>query len=409
MKKALIIAAASVTAIATPASIYAAKRLDTSSVAPTIVSDSEEWSKKASISVSTDATFGGSELDHYEYCISTADSAEDCEWKTSSVNTVRVRNLGTSYIWFRGVSKYGVISDISNYVITRIDRTKPTAAAEITTTTSTIAIAVTATDESDIKSYEYSINNSEYVTDGENHTFDGLDAGTTYNIKIKTTDLAGNSKYLSYDTTTVSNIITNKATKVSTKNSRSSQNLNNVAKASKHEKPEISDESKDNIEKIKEKNNKSNIDKNNDELLIEITENNGQTESSERAENSERTEDNEQTENQADIGTDNETEEIVVCEDSIVASHTETENNAEDINNEENSPDQEELASNSECVQAQTPKDDGDDPSNLAPSEQSEEDGDSDENNEYSNAEELDVDDSLIEKEDDSDADGDTL
>lgn len=237
MKKALLITAATVVAIATPTSIYAIKRLDTSSTAPTIVSSDEGWSKTVTVRADIDATFGGSDLDYYEYCISDTDSVDDCEWKTSSVNTVRVRNSGTSYVWFRGVSKYGVIGRISNYVITRIDRAKPEASAEITTTSSSITIVVAATDNSGIKSFEYSIDGSEFVADSESHTFDGLDAGTSYNIKIKITDLAGNTKYLSYSATTTSLIFGEKVDKSTSKSGRSVQNVQ-VSKVTGRKKPE---------------------------------------------------------------------------------------------------------------------------------------------------------------------------
>ncbi len=207
MKKRVIIIPAAILAIATPATIVTAKHLDRSSTAPIIKSNAENWSKTATVTVATAATFGGSGLDHYEYCINDVDNTDNCDWKISTVETVRVRNLGTSYVWLRAVSEYGVVSDISNYVLTRVDRNKPTATSENTVTTSSITVTVTATDDSDIKSYEYSINDSAYVADGASHTFTDLTAGTQYAIKVKVTDLAGNTKILSLTETTNSPVI----------------------------------------------------------------------------------------------------------------------------------------------------------------------------------------------------------
>lgn len=211
MKKRIIVISAAALAIATPAAVIGAKHLDTSSTAPVLKSSAENWSKTANVSVATSATFGGSDLDHYEYCISSTDNIDDCEWKISSVETVRVRNLGTSYVWMRAVSKYGVISDISDYVLTRVDRNKPEASATDEISTNSITVAVTAADDFGVKSYEYAINDSDYVTDGANHTFDGLTSGTTYNIKVRITDLAGNTKYLSYQQSTSSPATTRSA------------------------------------------------------------------------------------------------------------------------------------------------------------------------------------------------------
>lgn len=101
MKKRAIAISAAIIAIVTPTSIVTAKLLDTSSAAPIIKSSAEDWSKTATVSVETDATFGGSALDHYEYCISDTDNLDDCEWKTISVGTVRIRNFGMSYVWLR--------------------------------------------------------------------------------------------------------------------------------------------------------------------------------------------------------------------------------------------------------------------------------------------------------------------
>lgn len=328
MKKAFLITATAVVAIATPTSIYAIKRLDTSSTAPSITSNSEDWTKTATIVATTDATFGGSGLDHYEYCISSTDTTDNCEWKISSVNAIRVRNLGTSYIWLRGVSEYGVISDISNYAITRIDRTKPEATAEITTTTSSINVAIAATDDSGIKGYEYSINDSEYIADSENHTFDELSAGTTYRIKIKITDLAGNTKYLSYDATTVSIILINRNNRVANRSNRNVQIANN-AKAEERKKLERNEQGRKNEEMVEEVSDNNTEDTLDDEELTNINED-GEQESGETVAD--------------DTESAKSAEESIICEDDDDSSEVE--------DNEETASYQTELVDDLESVEA---------------------------------------------------------
>lgn len=205
MKKAAIVIPVMLVAATVPTSAFILRKLDKTSIAPTIKAATDGWSTNATISVVEPATFGGSALAHYEYCISDTDDISTCNWKTTSVTDVRVRISGISYVWLRGVSEDGVISDASNKVTVKIDREKPDSSAELSTTTSSIIITISADDDSGIASYMYSINDGDYVEDGKKHTFSGLSAGTEYSIKVKVTDLAGNTKYLSYKQSTTSN------------------------------------------------------------------------------------------------------------------------------------------------------------------------------------------------------------
>ena len=197
MKKRVIIIPVVTIAIATPIAVTAARYYDTSSTPPEIKSNAEEWSTSATVSITKDATFGGLDLDYYEYCISDSDTADDCDWKTSSVSSIRVRNSGTSYVWLRAVSKSGVYSEISDYVITKVDREKPSASTTVSTNgSSSITIKVSASDNVEVAKYEYSINGDDYISDGNAHTFTGLAVDTEYTIKVKVSDPAGNTKYL---------------------------------------------------------------------------------------------------------------------------------------------------------------------------------------------------------------------
>lgn len=203
MKKRLIVPAAVLAVLATPGVIYGSKMLDTSSVAPSITSSIEDWSNNAAvISISDPAYFGGLGLDHYEYCVSTVADIDTCEWKTTSVMNIRIRNSGISYVWVRGISKNNVITDASNLVTTKIDRTKPDGSVSFSATTNTITATVAAEDNNAVTSIAYSIDGSDYIVGEEEYTFDNLVSGTEYTIKIKITDIAGNIRYLSYKQST---------------------------------------------------------------------------------------------------------------------------------------------------------------------------------------------------------------
>ena len=109
--------------------------------------------------------------------------------------------------------------------ITNIDKTAPTTTAPTITeiTKNSLAVQNNQTDsESGIATYYYSINNGSWVSStSSSYTFTGLQSGTTYSIKTKLTDKAGNSSETSaisektkFDVVTVSEAVLNGNIKV---------------------------------------------------------------------------------------------------------------------------------------------------------------------------------------------------
>ena len=88
----------------------------------------------------------------------------------------------------------------------KVDQEKPNVTISSTTETEdSITINLSGRDShSGIQSYKYSINNGTYIqTTSNSHTFTGLKAGTSYNIKVQSVDKAGNvSDEVTKDVTT---------------------------------------------------------------------------------------------------------------------------------------------------------------------------------------------------------------
>ena len=88
----------------------------------------------------------------------------------------------------------------------KVDQEKPNVTISSTTETEdSITINVSGRDShSGIQSYKYSINNGTYIqTTSNSHTFTGLEAGTSYHIKVQSVDKAGNiSDEVTKDVTT---------------------------------------------------------------------------------------------------------------------------------------------------------------------------------------------------------------
>ncbi len=221
MKKRTVIIPIAALAVVVPSGIFIAKKLDTSSTAPVISANTEDWTNSAVVSVTEAASFGGSSLKNYQYCVNSEDSLENCSWKDTSVTDIRVRNSGISYVWVRGIAENELVTDASNRVTVKVDRDKPEASTNVATTTSSIEVKVATTDTSGIASYMYSINDSDYVKGDSSYIFGSLTAGTGYTVKIKITDLAGNTKYITLNPSTNS-VATTKRSSSKTKMSTSS-------------------------------------------------------------------------------------------------------------------------------------------------------------------------------------------
>lgn len=192
-----IIIPATVIAAATPAAFGICHFFDQGSIAPKITANSTEWVKKATVSIESAASFTSDTLDHYEYCISDNSSSKNCAWRSTTDSQISIINAGTSYVRFRGISSRNFITAESNTVKVLIDRTKPEAEASVDTDENSISITIDASDElSGIESYYYSLDGTEYLEGSQTYHFSDLVAGSSHNVKIKITDKAGNTRYL---------------------------------------------------------------------------------------------------------------------------------------------------------------------------------------------------------------------
>ncbi len=108
------------------------------------------------------------------------------------------------------IDKVGQTDSGSSRTVTKIDNLPPTGSINVTTTTNSATITVTAQDadeteeygKSGIRGYYYSKdggNNYTSITTKASYTFEGLEQSTDLNIKVKIEDVAGNIKEI--DTT----------------------------------------------------------------------------------------------------------------------------------------------------------------------------------------------------------------
>lgn len=196
-KRVKVIIPAATIAVAAPTIFGVYHLLDQSSIAPEIITNNTGWTKKATVSIKTAASFNSDSLDHYEYCISANDSFDECSWRSTTDEQISIINSGVNYVRFRGVSKRNYITDDSNTLKVLIDRTKPEAEASVDTDENSISITVDASDKlSGIESYYYSLDGTEYLEGSQTYHFSDLVAGSSHNVKIKITDKAGNTRYL---------------------------------------------------------------------------------------------------------------------------------------------------------------------------------------------------------------------
>ncbi len=111
---------------------------------------------------------------------------------TKTISIVPITEKTRCYLYF------DKIRDIEKPVISKVEAT------EVTKTS--ITVKVTATDNEGVTKYYYSINNGTYTEETTNiHTFNGLTKGTSYTIKVKAVDAAGNESEVSTTTITTEN------------------------------------------------------------------------------------------------------------------------------------------------------------------------------------------------------------
>ena len=86
-----------------------------------------EYQSDGRIHVIKDATFKNDELDHYLFCPTEGDTVDNCKWKFALSDSVDVARPGKWHFYFKGISKKGEESPISNVVY--VERTKEELAA----------------------------------------------------------------------------------------------------------------------------------------------------------------------------------------------------------------------------------------------------------------------------------------
>ena len=129
------------------------------------------------------------------------DSSEDVPTSGYTLNTEKSYCTGSEGVSitytggklnFSGLSKRG--TKCYAYFDVIRDTQKPTISNVTSSVTKTsITVNVTASDNEGVTKYFYSINNGAYTeTTSSSHTFNSLTAGTSYSIKIKVQDAAGN-------------------------------------------------------------------------------------------------------------------------------------------------------------------------------------------------------------------------
>ncbi|HPZ23760.1 MAG TPA: PASTA domain-containing protein [Bacilli bacterium] len=173
---------------------------------PEISRVNDSWVTSDIVYVNTDATFNRSTVEYYQYCISKTKSDDSCEWTNTYTKSVQISTSGTWYVWFRSISSAGDISYVSNRLKVTIDSDAPTVSnLESLVTNKSIELKVDAKDSlSNIQSYYYSINNSEYVEGTKSYTFTNLNTNSSYDLKVKVVDTVGNYVIYSKTLTTTS-------------------------------------------------------------------------------------------------------------------------------------------------------------------------------------------------------------
>ena len=80
-----------------------------------------EYKDDGRVYVVSAATFKNDELDYYMFCPSEKKNPNDCNWKISISDSVDVARPGKWYFYFKGISKKGEESPISNVVYVEKD------------------------------------------------------------------------------------------------------------------------------------------------------------------------------------------------------------------------------------------------------------------------------------------------
>ena len=137
-------------------------------------------------------TDSGSGVTHY--CVTNTNNSDNCNWIEGKASaTYEINSNGIYYAFSKDL--VGNISEGKEFTIDKIDTESPTASLEVTgTTTNSITVKATCTDNIGIVKYEYSYNNGVDFIEGTTdiYTFKDLTTGT-YNLKVRCYDGAGNN------------------------------------------------------------------------------------------------------------------------------------------------------------------------------------------------------------------------
>ena len=173
-----------------------------------ITSEVEEgengWYKR--VEIIGEASDEGAGVATVRYCTTTGST---CSPNIEISNQGKVSlssNTSSQKVCYEAEDGSGNRSDIVCSGGYKVDQEKPNVTISSTTTTEdSITINLSGRDShSGIQSYKYSINNGTYIqTTSNSHTFTGLEAGTSYHIKVQSVDKAGNvSDEVTKDVTT---------------------------------------------------------------------------------------------------------------------------------------------------------------------------------------------------------------
>ena len=81
-----------------------------------------EYQSDERIHIVKEATFTNDEVDYYMFCPTKEDTVDNCNWKIALSDSVDVARPGKWYFYFKGISKKGEESPISNVVY--VERTQ---------------------------------------------------------------------------------------------------------------------------------------------------------------------------------------------------------------------------------------------------------------------------------------------
>lgn len=158
--------------------------------APEISGGSNTYAKERIVKVVKDAK-SNSGISHYEYCISSTENMNKCNWIKTTTKNVVINTTGVYYVAFRGVSNDGTKGNISNIVNVKIDVDTPVIEdIKITYENEKFKVEIISKDNAseDLK-YYYKVDDGNYIEVEKDFE---LDIEGKHNITIRVEDPSGN-------------------------------------------------------------------------------------------------------------------------------------------------------------------------------------------------------------------------